>query len=102
MLFAVLEREETVHITYEEYKSIIKPEATIQVYLKGTVKETKKSYAHNETFSFTKPTLKLKVIKCANRAITISKATSPTIVFCLYYQRGIKISSCTYGTFHIK
>ena len=45
----------------EEYKAFIKPEATIQVYLKGTVKETKKSYAHNETLSLTKPSLKMEV-----------------------------------------
>ena len=56
------EREETVHVTYDDYKSFIKPEAAIQIYLKGTVKETKKSYAHNETFSFTKPSLKLEVM----------------------------------------
>lgn len=57
----LVEREEIVHVSDEEYKAFIKPEATIQVYLKGTVKETKKSYAHNETLSLTKPSLKMEV-----------------------------------------
>ena len=49
-------------MTDKEYIGFIKPEATIQVFLKGTVKETKKSYAHNETFSLVKPSLKVEVI----------------------------------------
>ena len=59
----MVEREEIVHVTDEDYKAFIKPEATIQVYLKGTVKETKKSYAHSETLSLTKPSLKMEVRK---------------------------------------
>ena len=59
----LVEREEIVHVSEEEYKAFIKPEATIQVYLKGTVKETKKSYAHSETLSLTKPSLKMEVRK---------------------------------------
>ena len=55
------EREESIHVSYDEYKKYIKPEACIQIYLKGSVKETRKSYAHYETLALTKPSLKLEV-----------------------------------------
>ena len=60
-IFLYTEYEKVIKVSYEEYRDYIKAEASIQVYLRGTVKETKRSYAHCETFSLTKPPLKLSV-----------------------------------------
>lgn len=59
--FCLAEREEVLTVSHEEYMKFVKPDPSIQVYLKGSVKETKKSYAHYETFAFTKPPLQLEV-----------------------------------------
>ncbi len=57
------ENEKLITVTYEEYKNYIKAEASIQVYLKGTVEESRRSYAQSEAFSLSKPSLELSVSK---------------------------------------
>ena len=64
-----LEAESVLHIPHDDYEHVLKPEASVQVYLRGTVVDTKRSYAHLESFSFSKPPITLKVwtiIKPAN------------------------------------
>ena len=50
-----------VHVAHDDYDDYLKPESMIQAYLRGTVIETKRSYAHIESFALTKPSIKIEV-----------------------------------------
>ena len=57
-----------LRIVYNDYKHLIKPESMVKIYLKGTVLDTNKSYARQDTFTFSKPPLEIQVylqhLKC--------------------------------------
>jgi hypothetical protein len=48
-------------ITHDAYQKYLKPDSMVTIYLKGSVKETKKSYAKIDTIRMLKPHLNLKV-----------------------------------------
>ncbi|ELT93168.1 hypothetical protein CAPTEDRAFT_156823 [Capitella teleta] len=48
-------------ISHEAYQKFLKPDSMVTIYLKGNVKETKKSYAKIDTIRMLKPKLTIKV-----------------------------------------
>ena len=57
----IVDRELLLHVVPEDYMHLIKPESMVKVYLKGTVLDNNRSYARQDTFTFTKPTLEIQV-----------------------------------------
>ena len=55
------EVEEVIPVAHENYESQLKPDSMVTVYLKGTVQDTKRSYAHIDTFGLLKPNLTVQV-----------------------------------------
>ena len=48
-------------ITHDAYQKYLKPDSMVTIYMKGTVRETKKSYAKIDTISMRKPALEIHV-----------------------------------------
>ena len=67
LYFTVIEESLSLPVNYSDLEGILIPDAVVTVYLKGTVKETKRSYAHVESFKLTKPSLDVKVVSTLYR-----------------------------------
>ena len=61
LMFSLTEKTITMAVKHDDYVSYLKPESMLTVYLKGTVKETKKAYAKIDTIGIKKPELLLMV-----------------------------------------
>ena len=56
-----VEVTENFTVLAKHYEAVLRPEASLQAYLRCTVAETKQSYAHQENFNLSKPDLVIKV-----------------------------------------
>ena len=54
-------RQCPLHVTADGYEAYMKPDSIVTIYLKGYVVDTKRSYAHVESFQVAKPGLEIEV-----------------------------------------
>ena len=71
LLYFITERTVSVTVPSDDYLDIIKPDSMITAYMKGTVKETGRSYAHIDNISVLKPSLMISVSLYINRNISV-------------------------------
>ena len=89
----IVDRELLLHVVPEDYMHLIKPESMVKVYLKGTVLDNNRSYARQDTFTFTKPTLEIQVnLIYSTITVTIIMSVCPSVCQLLLFFRNALFS----------
>ena len=64
LMLPLTEGEIEFPVISHDYAGVLKPESMVTVYLKGTVSETGRTYAHVESFHIKRPGLSIQVRFC--------------------------------------